>query len=116
MSIVVAQVTHGNGTTTDNSYDSLNLLAEVTHKTSGGTVSADYEYTRLADGKISRELLVDSLNPTSYAQAIEEFASGLLVANYVYGLEPLRLENQSISVDDAWIVASAPSQNAEMIM
>jgi large repetitive protein len=56
----VEHVTHGNGVTTDNSYDSLNRLQDVTHKTSVGAVIADYVYTRLPDGKISRVVESDA--------------------------------------------------------
>ncbi len=72
--------------------------------TGGQTNTSSYVYddsgieVRRTENGTTRLLLVDSLNPTGYAQVIEELESGLLVASYVYGLEPLsQSQNGQIS-------------------
>jgi RHS repeat-associated protein len=45
--------------------------------------------TRIIENGTPKSLLVDAMNPTGYAQVVEERVLSQLVAAYVYGLEPL---------------------------
>jgi hypothetical protein len=93
---------NGNTTNTGSSsfaYDSENHLVSM-----GGTavtILYDGDGNRVAKtvGGVTTNYLVDGLNPTGYAQVIEEVAAGTVQREYTYGLQRIS-ENQPIS--GAW--------------
>jgi RHS repeat-associated protein len=70
---------------TANTYDFENHLA--TH--GGVTVVYDGDGNRVSEtvGGITTNYLVDSVNPTGYAQVVDELVSGTVTRTYSYGLE-----------------------------
>ena len=89
----------GDGNTTlsggvANAYDFENHL--VTH--GGATVAYDGDGNRVAEtlGGVTTNYLVDTQNPTGYAQVVDELVSATVTRTYAYGLERIS-ENQTIS-------------------
>ena len=80
-------------------YDSENRLTTM----NGGAVSLVYDGdgNRVAKttGGVTTQYLVDDLNPTGYAQVIEEVVGGAVQRTYTYGLQRID-EEQTIS--GAW--------------
>ncbi len=80
-------------------YDSENQLTT----TNGGAVTLVYDGdgNRVAKtvGGVTTKYLVDDLNPTGYAQVIQEVVAGNVQREYTYGLQRIS-ENQPIS--GAW--------------
>jgi RHS repeat-associated protein len=90
---------NGNTTNTGSrsfAYDSENHLVSM----GSGAVSILYDGdgNRVAKtvGGVTTNYLVDGLNPTGYAQVIEEVAAGTVQREYIYGLQRID-ENQPIS-------------------
>jgi len=80
-----------------NSYDFENHL--ITH--GGVTAVYDADGNRVSEtvGGVITNYLVDTQNPTGYAQVVDEVQSGTVTRTYAYGLERIS-ENQIIS--SAW--------------
>lgn len=76
-------------------YDSQNQLTSM-----GGAVTIIYDGdgNRVSKtvGGVTTQYLVDDLNPTSYAQAVEELVGGAVTRQYTYGLQRIS-QNQPIS-------------------
>ncbi len=90
-----------NGDSATYTWSLRNRLSGATVIRGGQTTNASYLYNdegirvRTTENGTTRLLLVDSNNPTGYAQVIEEYTpGGILFASFVYGLEPLS-QNQS---------------------
>jgi RHS repeat-associated protein len=77
-------------------YDSENHL--VSMNSGAVTVVYDGDGSRVAKttGGVTTQYLVDDLNPTGYAQVIEEVVGGVVKREYTYGLQRIN-ENQLIS-------------------
>jgi len=77
-----------------NTYDFENHL--TTH--GGVTVVYDGDGNRVSEtvGGVTTNYLVDTVNPTDYAQVVDELQSGAITRTYSYGLERIS-ETQSIS-------------------
>jgi RHS repeat-associated protein len=77
-------------------YDSENHLTSM----NGGAVSIVYDGdgNRVAKtvGGVTTQYLVDDLNPTGYAQVVEELQGGAVTRQYTYGLQRIS-QNQLIS-------------------
>ena len=78
------------------SYDSENHLMSM----NGGTVKLIYDgdgnrVAKIANG-VTTQYLVDDLNPTGYAQVVDEVVNGAVQRQYTYGLQRIS-EAQSIS-------------------
>jgi RHS repeat-associated protein len=81
------------------SYDSENHLMSM----NGGAVNLIYDgdgnrVAKIANG-VTTQYLVDDLNPTGYAQVVEEVVNGAVERQYTYGLQRIS-ENQHIN--NAW--------------
>ena len=79
-------------------YDSQNQLISM-----GGTVTITYDgdsnrVAKTASGTVTR-YLVDELNPTGYAQVVEELTSGAVTRTYTYGLQ--RISQEQV-ISSAW--------------
>jgi RHS repeat-associated protein len=88
-----------NGNTTNslgiaNAYDFENHL--VTH--GAVTIVYDGDGNRVSEtvGGVTTNYLIDSVNPTGYAQVMDELVSGAVTRTYAYGLERIS-ENQQIA-------------------
>lgn len=77
-----------------NTYDFENHL--LTH--GGATVVYDGDGNRVSEtvGNVTTNYLVDTVNPTGYAQVVDELVSGTVARTYSYGLERIS-ETQSIN-------------------
>lgn len=75
-------------------YDFENHL--ITH--GGVTIVYDGDGNRVSEtvGSVTTNYLVDTQNPTGYAQVVDELVSGTVTRTYAYGLERIS-ENQTIS-------------------
>jgi RHS repeat-associated protein len=80
-----------------NSYDFENHL--ITH--GGVTVVYDADGNRVSEtvAGVNTNYLVDSVNPTGYAQVVDELQSGTVTRTYSYGLERI---NESQILNSAW--------------
>jgi hypothetical protein len=47
-------------------------------------------------GCVTTKYLIDSLNPTGYAQVLDELVSGAVTKTYTYGLQQRISENQLV--------------------
>jgi RHS repeat-associated protein len=77
-------------------YDSENHL--ISMNSGAVTIVYDGDGNRVAKtvGGVTTHYLVDDLNPTGYAQVVEEVVSGAVTRQYTYGLQRIN-ENQEIS-------------------
>ncbi len=78
------------------SYDTENQLVSV----NGGAITIVYDgdgnrVRKVANG-ITTQYLVDDLNPTGYAQVVEELVGGAVTRQYAYGLQRIS-QNQVVS-------------------
>ncbi|HXB62439.1 MAG TPA: RHS repeat-associated core domain-containing protein [Acidobacteriaceae bacterium] len=77
-------------------YDSENRLKSM----NGGTVALQYDGdgNRVAEttGGVTTRYLVDDLNPTGYAQVMDELVNGTVQREYTYGLQRIS-QNQFVS-------------------
>jgi RHS repeat-associated protein len=85
-------------------YDSENHLMTMT--ATGTMVSIIYDgdgnrVSKTVNG-VTTSYLVDDLNPTGYAQVVEELAGGVVSRQYTYGLQRIN-ENQII--DNVWMAS-----------
>jgi len=81
------------------SYDSENHLMSM----NGGTVKLIYDgdgnrVAKIANGVIT-QYLVDDLNPTGYAQVVEEIVNGAVTKQYTYGLQ--RIDEEQV-INNVW--------------
>jgi len=84
-------------------YDFENRLKTMTNSQTGATATIVYDgdgnrVAKTANGVTTR-YLVDSLNPTGYAQVVEELASGAAQRTYTYGLQRI---NQNQLINSTW--------------
>jgi RHS repeat-associated protein len=93
---------NGNTTATDGktyAYDADNRLTSQ----NGGQVQIVYDGdgNRVSEsvGGVKTEYLVDTLNPTGYAQVLEEIDNGSVVLRYAYGSD---LISQSLKTGSSW--------------
>ena len=75
----------------------------------GGTVQIVYDgdgnrVAKSANGVVTR-YLVDDLNPTGYAQVVEELSGGIVQRQYTYGLQ--RISQQQV-VSNTWVPSFYP--------
>jgi len=92
---------NGNVTAADSktfTYDSENHLLSMTNGATSATMVYDGDGNRVAKtvGGVTTYYLVDDLNPTGYAQVIDELTGGAVSRIYTYGLQRIN-ENQPIS-------------------
>ena len=81
------------------SYNSQNQLVSM----NGGTVTIVYDgdgnrVAKSANGVVTR-YLVDDLNPTGYAQVVEELSGGVVQRQYSYGLQRI---SQQQAISNTW--------------
>ena len=81
------------------SYDSENHLMSM----NGGAVKLIYDgdgnrVAKIANG-VTTQYLVDDLNPTGYAQVVEEVVNGAVTRQYTYGLQRI---NEAQSINGTW--------------
>jgi RHS repeat-associated protein len=102
LSVIETYDSNGNTLTTGGkvfTYDSENRLKSM----NGGAVTLLYDGggNRVAKtvGGVTTRYLVDDLNPTGYAQVVEEVVNGAVQREYTYGLQRIS-ENQV--VNNAW--------------
>jgi RHS repeat-associated protein len=83
------------------SYDSQNRLISMSNGDTSATMIYDGDGNRVAKtvNGVTTQYLVDDLNPTGYAQVIDELTGGAVSRIYTYGLQRIN-ENQPIS--GAW--------------
>lgn len=79
---------------TANTYDFENHL--VTHGTVGIVYDGDGNRVSETVGGLTTNYLVDAINPTGYAQVVDELQSGTVTRTYSYGLERIS-ENQALN-------------------
>ena len=91
-----------NGNTTNslgiaNAYDFENHL--ITH--GGVTIVYDGDSNRVSEivGGVTTSYLVDTVNPTGYAQVVDELQSGAVTRTYSYGLERI---NETQPINSTW--------------
>jgi RHS repeat-associated protein len=87
-------------------YDFENRLKTMTNSQTGATVTIVYDgdgnrVAKTVNG-MTTQYLVDDLNPTGYAQVVEELTAGAVSRTYTYGLQRVS-QNQQIS--NAWTPA-----------
>ena len=82
-------------------YDFENRLKTMTMSGSTVTIVDDADGNRVAKtaNGVTTQYLVDELNPTGYAQVVEEVTAGAVTRQYTYGLQRIS-QNQQIS--SAW--------------
>jgi RHS repeat-associated protein len=82
-------------------YDFENRLKSMTEASVAVTIQYDADGNRVsktANG-VTTQYLVDDLNPTGYAQVVEEVTAGAVTRQYTYGLQRIS-QNQQIA--NAW--------------
>jgi RHS repeat-associated protein len=79
-------------------YDFENRLKTMTMGSATATIVCDGDGNRVAKtaNGVTTQYLVDDLNPTGYAQVVEELTAGAVTRQYTYGLQRIS-ENQLIS-------------------
>ncbi len=82
-------------------YDFENRLESMTEGTVAVTIQYDADGNRVAKtaNGVTTRYLVDDLNPTGYAQVVEEVTGGAVTRQYTYGLQRIS-QNQQLS--SAW--------------
>jgi RHS repeat-associated protein len=85
-------------------YDFENRLKSMTEGTVAVTLAYDADGNRVAKtvNGVTTRYLVDDLNPTGYAQVVEEVTNGAVTRQYTYGLQRI---SQIQQVANAWTPA-----------
>src|SRR5208282_1784213 len=85
-------------------YDFENRLQSMTEGTVTVTIQYDTDGNRVAKtvGAVTTRYLVDDLNPTGYAQVVEEVTAGAVTRQYTYGLQRI---SQTQQIANAWTPA-----------
>jgi RHS repeat-associated protein len=82
-------------------YDFENRLKSMTEGTVAVTLAYDADGNRVAKtvNGVTTRYLVDDLNPTGYAQVVEEVTAGAVTRQYTYGLQRI---SQTQQIANAW--------------
>jgi len=82
-------------------YDFENRLKTMTMGSSTVTIVYDADGNRVAKtaNGVTTQYLVDDLNPTGYAQVVEELTNGAVTRQYSYGLQRI---NQNQLINNTW--------------
>ena len=82
-------------------YDFENRLKSMTDGTVAVTLAYDADGNRVAKtvNGVTTRYLVDDLNPTGYAQVVEEVTAGAVTRQYTYGLQRI---SQTQQIANAW--------------
>jgi RHS repeat-associated protein len=85
-------------------YDFENRLKSMTEGTVTVTLAYDADGNRVAKtvNGVTTRYLVDDLNPTGYAQVVEEVTAGAVTRQYTYGLQRI---SQTQQIANAWTPA-----------
>jgi RHS repeat-associated protein len=85
-------------------YDFENRLKSMTEGTVAVTIQYDADGNRVAKtvNGVTTRYLVDDLNPTGYAQVVEEVTAGAVTRQYTYGLQRI---SQTQQIANAWTPA-----------
>jgi RHS repeat-associated protein len=85
-------------------YDFENRLRSMTEGTVTVTIQYDADGNRVAKtvNGVTTRYLVDDLNPTGYAQVVEEVTAGVVTRQYTYGLQRI---SQTQQIANAWTPA-----------
>jgi RHS repeat-associated protein len=85
-------------------YDFENRLKSMTEGTVTVTLAYDADGNRVAKtvNGVTTRYLVDDLNPTGYAQVVEEVTNGAVTRQYIYGLQRI---SQTQQIANAWTPA-----------
>src|SRR5208337_766015 len=85
-------------------YDFENRLKSITEGTVTVTIQYDADGNRVAKtvNGVTTRYLVDDLNPTGYAQVVEEVTNGAVTRQYTYGLQRI---SQTQQIANAWTPA-----------
>src|SRR5208337_702452 len=85
-------------------YDFANRLKSMTEGTVAVTIQYDADGIRVAKtvNGVTTRYLVDDLNPTGYAQVVEEVTAGAVTRQYTYGLQRI---SQTQQIANAWTPA-----------
>jgi RHS repeat-associated protein len=85
-------------------YDFANRLKSMTEGTVTVTLAYDADGNRVAKtvNGVTTRYLVDDLNPTGYAQVVEEVTAGTVTRQYTYGLQRI---SQTQQIANAWTPA-----------
>jgi RHS repeat-associated protein len=83
------------------SYDFANRLKSMTAGSVAVTIQYDADGNRVAKtvNGVTTRYLVDDLNPTGYAQVVEEVTAGAVTRQYTYGLQRI---SQTQQIANAW--------------
>ena len=83
-------------------YDFANRLKSMTAGSVSVTIQYDADSNRVAKtvNGVTTRYLVDDLNPTGYAQVVEEVTAGAVTRQYTYGLQRI---NETQQIANAWI-------------
>ena len=82
-------------------YDFENRLKTMTMGGNTATIVCDADGNRVAKtaNGVTTRYLVDDLNPTGYAQVVEELTAGVVTRQYTYGLQRI---NQNQLITNSW--------------
>jgi len=85
-------------------YDFANRLKSMTAGSVSVTIQYDADSNRVAKtvNGVTTRYLVDDLNPTGYAQVVEEVTAGAVTRQYTYGLQRI---SQTQQIANAWTPA-----------
>jgi RHS repeat-associated protein len=85
-------------------YDFANRLKSMTANSVAVTIQYDADGNRVAKtvNGVTTRYLVDDLNPTGYAQVVEEVTAGAVTRQYTYGLQRI---SQTQQIANAWTPA-----------
>lgn len=82
-------------------WDARNRLSGATINRAGTTTNTSYKYddsgirSEVTENAVVTKHLTDSMNPTGYAQVIEQTQGGVLLVSTVYGHEPIAQKDSS---------------------